>query len=295
MKTWRLRPATRTQNFRQNAEVTITTLTQKTSQPNPPLPFPSAPSVVSDSICENRLGSLFIIHTMAALSTASRLCLRSAAKPAVPAVRALSSTAMRSDDAAASYSSPFKGASKASQIPDFGKYMSAKPEGSNKLFSYFMVGAMGALTAAGAKSTVQEFLVNMSASADVLAMAKVEVDLNTIPEGKNVIIKWRGKPVFIRHRTADEIAEANKVEVASLRDPQSDDDRVQKPEWLVMLGVCTHLGCVPIGEAGDFGGWFCPCHGSHYDISGRIRRGPAPLNLEIPAYEFPEEDKLIIG
>ncbi|EJP68044.1 cytochrome b-c1 complex subunit Rieske [Beauveria bassiana ARSEF 2860] len=252
---------------------------------------------------------------MAALSTASRLCLRSAAKPAVPAVRALSSTAMRSDDAAASYSSPFKGASKASQIPDFGKYMSAKPEGSNKLFSYFMVGAMGALTAAGAKSTVQEFLVNMSASADVLAMAKVEVDLNTIPEGKNVIIKWRGKPVFIRHRTADEIAEANKVEVASLRDPQSDDDRVQKPEWLVMLGksrkdhpdshgrekltpsigVCTHLGCVPIGEAGDFGGWFCPCHGSHYDISGRIRRGPAPLNLEIPAYEFPEEDKLIIG
>ena len=128
-----------------------------------------------------------------------------------------------------------------------------------------------------------------------------------------VIIKWRGKPVFIRHRTADEIAEANKVEVSSLRDPQSDDDRVQKPEWLVMLGtsnltlpsrflranintgVCTHLGCVPIGEAGDYGGWFCPCHGSHYDISGRIRRGPAPLNLEIPAYEFPEEDKLVIG
>ncbi|OAA60808.1 ubiquinol-cytochrome c reductase iron-sulfur subunit [Cordyceps fumosorosea ARSEF 2679] len=232
---------------------------------------------------------------MAALSNASRVCLRSAATPAMPAaVRALSSTAVRADGAA-SYSSPFKGQSKASQIPDFGKYMSAKPEGNNKLFSYFMVGAIGALTAAGAKSTVQEFLVNMSASADVLAMAKVEVDLNTIPEGKNVIIKWRGKPVFIRHRTADEIAEANKVEVASLRDPQSDDDRVQKPEWLVMLGVCTHLGCVPIGEAGDFGGWFCPCHGSHYDISGRIRRGPAPLNLEIPAYEFPEEDKLVIG
>lgn len=170
----------------------------------------------------------------------------------------------------------------------------------------------------------------MSASADVLAMAKVEVDLNAIPEGKNVIIKWRGKPVFIRHRTADEIDEANKVDVASLRDPQADEDRVQKPEWLVMLGtiilvhpeatearctagapkrlgdiltdpfmpdagVCTHLGCVPIGEAGDYGGWFCPCHGSHYDISGRIRRGPAPLNLEIPAYDFPEEDKLVIG
>lgn len=157
----------------------------------------------------------------------------------------------------------------------------------------------------------------MSASADVLAMAKVEVDLAAIPEGKNVIIKWRGKPVFIRHRTGEEINEANSVNVASLRDPQADDDRVQKPEWLVMLGmiflfpntnpnnthiltllgvgVCTHLGCVPIGEAGEFGGWFCPCHGSHYDISGRIRKGPAPLNLEIPSYEFPEEGKLVIG
>lgn len=140
-----------------------------------------------------------------------------------------------------------------------------------------------------------EFLVNMSASADVLAMAKVEVDLTTIPEGKNVIIKWRGKPVFIRHRTGREIDEANKIDVASLRDPEADSDRVKKPEWLVMLGVCTHLGCVPIGEAGDFGGWFCPCHGSHYDISGRIRKGPAPLNLEIPAYDFPEDDKLVIG
>ncbi|OTA04013.1 hypothetical protein A9Z42_0045670 [Trichoderma parareesei] len=135
----------------------------------------------------------------------------------------------------------------------------------------------------------------MSASADVLAMAKVEVDLNTIPEGKNVIIKWRGKPVFIRHRTQDEIEQANKVNVASLRDPQTDEDRVKRPEWLVMLGVCTHLGCVPIGEAGDYGGWFCPCHGSHYDISGRIRKGPAPLNLEIPEYDFPEDGKLVIG
>jgi ubiquinol-cytochrome c reductase iron-sulfur subunit len=101
-----------------------------------------------------------------------------------------------------------------------------------------------------------------------------------------VIIKWRGKPVFIRHRTPDEIEEANKVKIETLRDPQADSDRVKNPEWLVMLGICTHLGCVPIGEAGDFGGWFCPCHGSHYDISGRIRRGPAPLNLEIPEYEY---------
>ncbi|RFU76546.1 cytochrome b-c1 complex subunit rieske [Trichoderma arundinaceum] len=234
---------------------------------------------------------------MAPLATASRLCLRSAAASAKPAVRALSSSAVRQADApgAASYTSPFKGESKGTKIPDFSKYLSKSNETSNKLFSYFMVGAMGAITAAGAKSTVQEFLVNMSASADVLAMAKVEVDLNTIPEGKNVIIKWRGKPVFIRHRTQDEIDQANKVNVASLRDPQSDEDRVKRPEWLVMLGVCTHLGCVPIGEAGDFGGWFCPCHGSHYDISGRIRKGPAPLNLEIPEYDFPEDGKLIIG
>ena len=135
----------------------------------------------------------------------------------------------------------------------------------------------------------------MSASADVLAQAKVEVDLAAIPEGKNVIIKWRGKPVFIRHRTADEIAEAEKVDWQKLRDPQPDEDRVKKPEWLVMLGVCTHLGCVPIGEAGDFGGWFCPCHGSHYDISGRIRKGPAPLNLEVPSYDFPDDNALVIG
>lgn len=175
----------------------------------------------------------------------------------------------------------------------------------------------------------------MSASADVLAQAKVEIDLSQIPEGKNVsnglfyattkvrltimqvIIKWRGKPVFIRHRTADEIKEAEETPWEKLRDPQPDSDRVKKPEWLIMLGrssfaipfhscpflalltrypgVCTHLGCVPIGEAGDFGGWFCPCHGSHYDISGRARKGPAPLNLEIPSYDFPEDGKVVIG
>jgi len=152
----------------------------------------------------------------------------------------------------------------------------------------------------------------MSASADVLAQAKVEIDLSTIPEGRNVcikyrlsnslaylslqvIIKWRGKPVFIRHRTEDEIQEAVDVDWNKLRDPQPDSDRVKKPEWLIMLGVCTHLGCVPIGEAGDFGGWFCPCHGSHYDISGRVRKGPAPLNLAVPAYEFPDDEHVVIG
>lgn len=234
---------------------------------------------------------------MAPLTNATRALVRGAtlARPtSLAAVRAVSTTSAVQDAASATFESPFRGQSKGSYIPDFGKYK-AGSAGANQMLGYFMVGAMGAMSAAGAHATVHEFLLNMSASADVLAMAKVEVDLNAIPEGKNVIIKWRGKPVFIRHRTADEIAEANKVDISSLRHPEADEDRVKDPEWLVMLGVCTHLGCVPIGEAGDYGGWFCPCHGSHYDISGRIRRGPAPLNLEIPAYDFPEEGKLVIG
>ncbi|MBW0487017.1 hypothetical protein O181_026732 [Austropuccinia psidii MF-1] len=181
------------------------------------------------------------------------------------------------------------------EVPSYKDYKSVS-EDTGRAFAYLMVGSMGVITAAGAKSLVSDFLSNLSASADVLALAKVEIDLANIPEGKNVIIKWRGKPVFIRHRTPAEIQEANSVEVSSLRDPQTDADRAKRPEWLVMLGVCTHLGCVPIGEAGDYGGWYCPCHGSHYDISGRIRRGPAPLNLEVPAYDFnDEEGKLIIG
>ncbi|KAI8984761.1 Rieske Fe-S protein [Mycotypha africana] len=180
-------------------------------------------------------------------------------------------------------------------IPDFSKYKKERHTGEgSRNFAYMMVGATGLLSAAGAQATVSDFLANMSASADVLALAKAEVDLNTIPEGKNVTIKWRGKPVFIRHRTQAEIEEANQVNVQELRDPQQDAERVKDPSWLVMLGVCTHLGCVPIGEAGDYGGWYCPCHGSHYDISGRIRKGPAPLNLEIPEYQI-NEDTLIIG
>jgi len=183
----------------------------------------------------------------------------------------------------------------APQVPDFSHYRANNTD-SNRALSYFMVGSMGLLSASVAKSSVSEFLQTMAASADVLALAKVEVELASIPEGKNVIIKWRGKPVFVRHRTPDEVQEARATDWKTLRDPQRDEDRVSKPEWLVMLGVCTHLGCVPIGEAGDYGGWFCPCHGSHYDISGRIRKGPAPLNLEVPNHEFNEaEGKLVIG
>lgn len=181
--------------------------------------------------------------------------------------------------------------------PDFTHYLNNSKGSSDKSrdFTYFMVGSYGVLGAAAAKSTVEAFLTTMSASADVLAMAKVEVKLGAIPLGKNVVVKWQGKPVFIRHRTPGEIEEANEVDISKLRDPQADSDRVKNPEWLVMLGICTHLGCVPIGEAGDFDGWFCPCHGSHYDISGRIRKGPAPLNLEVPQYEFADPETLVVG
>lgn len=143
----------------------------------------------------------------------------------------------------------------APDVPDFSHYRANNTD-SNRALSYFMVGSLGVLSASAAKSSVSEFLQTMAASADVLALAKVEIELGHIPEGKNVIIKWRGKPVFIRHRTQAEIDEARSTDWKSLRDPQKDEDRVKKPEWLVMLGVCTHLGCVPIGEAGDYGGWY---------------------------------------
>lgn len=143
----------------------------------------------------------------------------------------------------------------APEVPDLSAYQASSASG-NRALSYFMIGSMGVLSASVAKSTVAEFLGTMSASADVLALAKVEVELASIPEGKNAIIKWRGKPVFIRHRTQGEIDEARQVDWKGLRDPQPDDARVKKPEWLVMLGVCTHLGCVPIGESGDYGGWW---------------------------------------
>ena len=197
----------------------------------------------------------------------------------------------------------FSTSSRALQTPDFSNYRVKNPEAS-KAFSYFMVGAFGAVSAASARSTVTNFLSTMSASSDVLALAKVEVDMSNIPLGKNAIIKWRGKPVFVRHRTQQEIDDANNVDVSSLRDPEADSDRAKRAEWLVMVGVCTHLGCVPIGEAGEYDGWFCPCHGSHYDISGRIRKGPgtlhwfclltlAPLNLEIPQYDFNDSENKV--
>merc|ERR1711874_128533 len=191
------------------------------------------------------------------------------------------------------------------EVPDFSYYRrsgtkdtSAKSEEGRAQrlgYSYLMTGALGVTGAYAATSTVNSFISSLSASADVLAMAKIEINLADIPEGKAMTFKWRGKPLFIRHRTAEEIATEQAVDIATLRDPQHDSERAQKPEYLVVLGVCTHLGCVPIANAGDWGGYYCPCHGSHYDASGRIRKGPAPLNLEVPFYEFPEEGLLVVG
>ncbi|KAJ1855985.1 ubiquinol--cytochrome-c reductase catalytic subunit rip1 [Coemansia sp. RSA 1822] len=180
------------------------------------------------------------------------------------------------------------------KVPSFADYTKERSNDSSRAFTYFMLGASGAVLTTAAQSTVHGFLTNLSASADVLAMATTEMDLSTIPVGKTVTIKWRGKPVFVKHRTQEEIDDANGVNLKSLPDPQDDASRVQMPEWMIVVGICTHLGCVPTTDSGDYGGWYCPCHGSHYDVSGRIRKGPAPLNMEIPEYVI-EGDKLTIG
>jgi len=184
------------------------------------------------------------------------------------------------------------------RAPDFSHYLKnpdpTKKEEKSHAYSY--VSVVGGIAATYvAKETVVAFVSSMSASADALAMGKIEVKLGDIPEGKCFTLKWRGKPLFVRHRSQDEVSKERSVVVSSLRDPQTDEERTVKPEWLVLIGVCTHLGCVPIANAGDFGGFYCPCHGSHYDASGRIRKGPAPLNLEVPPYEFPSDDLVIVG
>ena len=166
---------------------------------------------------------------------------------------------------------------------------------SKRAFAYFVLTGGRFVYASLIRLLILKFVLSMSASKDVLALASLEVDLSSIEPGSTVTVKWRGKPVFIRRRTEDDIKLANSVDLGSLRDPQEDAERVKDPEWLIVIGVCTHLGCIPLPNAGDFGGWFCPCHGSHYDISGRIRKGPAPYNLEVPTYTFLEENKLMIG
>lgn len=155
--------------------------------------------------------------------------------------------------------------------------------------------AAASFVGVGVAGMAWPFIDQMNPSADVLALSSIEVDLSGIPVGQTTRVSWRGKPVFIRHRTPEDIAESVADDGAALPDPQADADRVQKEQWLIMVGVCTHLGCIPSDDSGDFGGWYCPCHGSHYDKSGRIRKGPAPTNLPIPQYTFLNDTTVRIG
>ena len=159
----------------------------------------------------------------------------------------------------------------------------------------FIFTATYAVGAVGVAATVWPLVDQMNPDASVKALASTEVDVSTVEPGKTITVLWRGKPVFIKRRTQNEIDEARSVRMEDLPDPEKDEDRAKNPEWLVMLGVCTHLGCVPLNDKGDYNGWFCPCHGSHYDTSGRIRKGPAPTNMSIPSYEFLENNIIKIG
>jgi len=168
---------------------------------------------------------------------------------------------------------------------------------SRRDFLLIMTSTVGAV---GTALAAWPLVDSMNPAADTLALASTEVDISPIEEGQSITVVWRGKPVFIRHRTAEEIKTAQADDKVALVQPETDAQRVQKPEWLVMIGICTHLGCIPLGQKpgetkGEYGGWFCPCHGSHYDTSGRIRKGPAPDNLPIPPYEFLDDSTIKIG
>ena len=159
----------------------------------------------------------------------------------------------------------------------------------------FLFTASYTVGAIGLGATIWPFIDQMNPDSSVKALASTEVNLSQIQPGKAITVLWRGKPVFIKRRTPEEITEAKKVKLEDLKHPEKDEDRVQKEEWLVMLGICTHLGCVPLSNKGEYNGWFCPCHGSHYDTSGRIRKGPAPTNMEVPKYEFVDNNTIKIG
>ncbi|MBI3445381.1 MAG: ubiquinol-cytochrome c reductase iron-sulfur subunit [Magnetospirillum sp.] len=164
----------------------------------------------------------------------------------------------------------------------------------------FLLYATAGVGVIGTGLALWPFVHSMNPAADTLALSTTDVDISTIKPGQSVTVVWRGKPVFVRHRLPEEIATAEQAASADLRDPQKDADRIKKPEWLILVGVCTHLGCVPLGQKpadprGEFGGWFCPCHGSHYDTSGRIRKGPAPKNLPVPPYQFTSDTTVRIG
>ncbi len=164
-------------------------------------------------------------------------------------------------------------------------------------FLYLATGFVGVV---GTAVAVWPLINSMNPSAEVLALSTVEVDLSPVEVGQSLTVIWRGSPIFVRRRTAEEIEAAEAVPMDDLPDPQTDEARAEKPEWLILVGVCTHLGCVPLGQKvgdarGDWDGWFCPCHGSHYDTSGRIRKGPAPKNLVVPRYAFLEDLLVRVG
>ena len=159
----------------------------------------------------------------------------------------------------------------------------------------FIFTASYALGAVGVGAAAWPLIDQMNPDASERALASTEVDISGIERGQSITVLWRGKPVFIKRRTEEEIQKARQVDLKELPDPEKDEDRAKNPEWLVMLGMCTHLGCVPLGNKGEYEGWFCPCHGSHYDTSGRIRKGPAPTNLEVPKYVFVNSNTIKIG
>ena len=164
----------------------------------------------------------------------------------------------------------------------------------------FIYVATGAMVVVGVGAFAWPFIDSMNPSARIRSLATVEIPLGGIEVGQRVTVMWRGRPVFVDRRTEAQIDAAVADDDADLIDPQSDADRVQNPEWLIVVGVCTHLGCIPLGQKdsdprGNWGGWYCPCHGSQYDTSGRVRRGPAPKNLVVPPYELMDGEKVIIG
>jgi len=159
----------------------------------------------------------------------------------------------------------------------------------------FIFTASYTLGAVGVGAAVWPLIDQMNPDASVKALSSTEVNVSEVQLGQSITVLWRGKPVFIKRRTEEEIAKARQVDLKELKDPEKDEDRAKNPEWLVIVGICTHLGCVPLGNKGEYGGWFCPCHGSHYDTSGRIRKGPAPTNLEVPKYEFVDSNTIKIG
>ena len=170
--------------------------------------------------------------------------------------------------------------------------MSKKVHSKRRDFLFTTTYAVGAV---GIAAAIWPLVDQMNPDSSVKALSTTEVDITNVEPGKTITVLWRGKPVFIRRRTKEEIDEAELVDLKDLKDPEKDSDRVKNPEWLVMVGVCTHLGCVPLDGKGEFNAWFCPCHGTHYDTSGRVRKGPAPKNLEIPKYEFVNNNTIKIG